>query len=549
MVGEQTGVAGTVDWLARDQDFTEGLDHLGIQVVSTNIYARLLPGISNLTDRARYFAFYPWVLDSFARLSSEKGADDWRRWIRRHEFTFSAASIAAEIAGKIDDDAAGGVIGARAARSIVNKKGAKKVDIDAATRLENGKAAKGTYFKNREGGYGQYYKNQMTVLGLVRHDEERKAPDRQLTKYAGEKVSTVLEGAKAFRELRDLAATGETVAISDLATLGQAVHPGVIDPDSTEADHLRRIILATDDTLCQGQAAEERIRRRQTLALVLDYLEKLPSDTDDVVSEFRWGVLEQSLVDGSRWKVPAHLESTRLGWAAYVQNELLNFALECLMWSVVKIIDAMPMTPRACAELLAQAAMGAKHAPSKLAARVDAAVAAYASAPKEIWGEGSTFSLFDTLNQTDAPLPCAAAAIRLLLRVAADRARFGAQHPFASIREGDEIARRDVHLQTWWDRIDEAANESTEAFIAQLVIDWVIFRHLRVATRKLASQGDYTYRFRPEEGLLVSCGEVVPTFTNPRLRQGMRMLADVGLINQDFGELTSHGRMLLAMTK
>jgi hypothetical protein len=548
MVGEQTGAAGSVDWLARDQDFTEGMDHLGIQVVSTNIYARLLPGISNLTDRARYFAFYPWVLDSFARLSPGKGADDWWRWIRRHEFTFSAASIAAEVAGKIEDEAAGGVIGARAARSMVNKKGAKKINIDAATRIENGKAAKDTYFKNREGGYGQYYKNQMTVLGLMRHDEDRKAPDRQLTRYAGEKVSTVIEGTKAFRELRELAATGETVAISDLAAIGQAVHPGVIDPDSTEADHLRRILLGTDDNLCQGQTAEERIRRRQTLALVLGYLEKLDPETDDVVAEFRWGALEQSLVDGSRWKTPAHLESTRLGWAAYVQNELLNYALECLMWSVVKIIDAMPMTPRACAELLAQAAVGAKHAPSKLAARVDAAVAAFASVPKETWGEGSTFALFDALNQTDAPLPCAAAAFRLLLRVAADRARYGTHHPFASIHDGDEIARRDVHLRTWWERIDEGATESTEAFVAQLVIDWVIFRHLRVATRKLASQGDYTYRFRPEEGLLVSCGEVDPTFTNPRLRQGMRMLADIGLIRQDFGKVSSHGRKVLAMT-
>ncbi len=345
-----------VEWLARDQDFTEGIDHLGIQVVSTNVYARLLPGISNLTDRARYFSFYPWVLDSFARHSPGKGPDDWRTWIRRHEFTFSVASLAAEAADKIDMDSAGGVIGARAARRILNKKAATEIDIDAATRIEDGRAAKGTYFKNREGGYGQYYKNQMTVLGLMRHDEERKAPDRQLTKYAGERLGGVVEQAKAFRDLRDIAATGNTVSVADLVVLGEQVHPGVLDPEGEEAIQLRKIVLGNDDDLCQGQTPDERLRRRQTLALVLDYLDQGDKEWDDPVYGFRWGVLEESLGDGKRWLTPPHLAATRLGWAAYVQNELLNYALECLMWSIAQMIDAMPMTPREQAATLAAAA-------------------------------------------------------------------------------------------------------------------------------------------------------------------------------------------------
>jgi hypothetical protein len=541
---------GDADWLARDLDFTEGIDHLGVQVVSTNIYAHLLPGISNLTDRARYFSFYPWVLDSYARRSPGKSPDEWRTWIRRHEFTLSAASIAAETADKIDENAAGGVIGARAARRIVNKKGTATVDIHDATRIENGKAAKGTYFKNREGGYGQYYKNQMTVLGLLRHDEDRKAPDRQLTKYAGEKLSVAVEQVKAFRDLREIAAIGDAVSLADLVALGQVVHPGVLDPDSAEADHLRKIVLATNDDLCRGQTAEERGRRRRTLALALDYLVHGDVEWDgDAVLGFRWGVLEESLGDGKRWKIPAHLEATRLGWAAYAQNELLNYALECLMWSVVQMIDTMPMTPREYAGTLAAAACSSRYGTVPLPDSVDAAISS--SAPptsSSPWGDGSTWALLDELQNTTEPLPCAASAVRVLLRVAADRTRYGGRHPFAAIPEGDDIARRDIHLQAWWDRIDAARTESTEAFFAQLVIDWIIYRHLRVATRKLASQGDFTYRFRPEAGVLVSCGEIKPTFTNPRLRQGMRMLADVGLIDHGFSRVTKHGRALMAVT-
>ena len=39
-----------------------GLDHLAVQAPCINIYGRLLPGITNVTDRARYYSFYPWII-------------------------------------------------------------------------------------------------------------------------------------------------------------------------------------------------------------------------------------------------------------------------------------------------------------------------------------------------------------------------------------------------------------------------------------------------------------------------------------------------------
>ena len=67
----------------------------------------------------------------------------------------------------------------------------------------------------------------------------------------------------------------------------------------------------------------------------------------------------------------------------------------------------------------------------------------------------------------------------------------------------------------------------------RLLLDWVIFRHLRVATRKLASQGVSTYKFRPEKGKLVLVAERLPTatFTAPRVRQAYRILTDLRLVS------------------
>src|ERR1039457_2867848 len=48
------------DWLLPPRSIN-GLDHLGSQAPCVLIYSQLLPGITNVTDRARYYSFYPWV--------------------------------------------------------------------------------------------------------------------------------------------------------------------------------------------------------------------------------------------------------------------------------------------------------------------------------------------------------------------------------------------------------------------------------------------------------------------------------------------------------
>jgi hypothetical protein len=51
-----------IDWILRDRKVIDGLDHLGIELVSVNLYQAMLPGLTNVTERARYYAFYPWTV-------------------------------------------------------------------------------------------------------------------------------------------------------------------------------------------------------------------------------------------------------------------------------------------------------------------------------------------------------------------------------------------------------------------------------------------------------------------------------------------------------
>ncbi|MBK7859639.1 MAG: hypothetical protein IPJ65_13680 [Archangiaceae bacterium] len=55
-----------VAWV-RPPEPIRGLDHLGVQAPCIALYGQLLPGITNVTDRARYYSFHPWLLWSFEK--------------------------------------------------------------------------------------------------------------------------------------------------------------------------------------------------------------------------------------------------------------------------------------------------------------------------------------------------------------------------------------------------------------------------------------------------------------------------------------------------
>src|ERR1035441_4474817 len=86
-----------IDWILRDRKVIDGLDHLGIELVSVNLYQTMLPGLTNVTERARYYSFYPWVLHRFAQDGpKERSKRNWRTWFRSLDFAYAAACAAYE---------------------------------------------------------------------------------------------------------------------------------------------------------------------------------------------------------------------------------------------------------------------------------------------------------------------------------------------------------------------------------------------------------------------------------------------------------------------
>lgn len=66
-----------------------GVDPLGIQNSSVRIYQRLLPGISNVTLRMRYYGLYVWLADRYAHDIGDTDQTTWQRRIRRAEALYA----------------------------------------------------------------------------------------------------------------------------------------------------------------------------------------------------------------------------------------------------------------------------------------------------------------------------------------------------------------------------------------------------------------------------------------------------------------------------
>src|SRR3954463_3925186 len=62
-----------------------GLDPLSLQTTSEASYAALLPGISNLTNRLRYYGFYCWLLNFYFTKEKRGNSTEQYKFIRRAE--------------------------------------------------------------------------------------------------------------------------------------------------------------------------------------------------------------------------------------------------------------------------------------------------------------------------------------------------------------------------------------------------------------------------------------------------------------------------------
>lgn len=522
-----------------------GLDHLGTQAPCVLIYSQLLPGITNVTDRARYYSFYPWLVWSFERRYPNAGLDAFVEFYRRADCLFTLIAERHARATDRDDERHGAAMVGR----IQLTQALDRLDAGTPLRLSHYTASDSEhrYFKNQLGGLGQYYAGTLADLQLM---DPSSKPWMQFTFERGQPIAEGLDRSVPGDELWKVVDKDE-VTLADLDGLA-AFCPCHLKNAGDERQSLTDIFLDR-----RHEYEGEGDQRRKSLGLILHLADSLRRLEGPDLSElvFRACVYSGSLPGQEKWVVPESLRGTRECWSLYQRNDLLSVACQTVLAVGLRELQphhaapARPPSVEAFARSLSLSAVGAKVCAAMQAESFGELVARLAAdgPPRDNWEQQNhEVSLVEQLivgwNRNESTVELLEGAIRVLALLASRDNQQASPYGTLAIPP-EALSDYPINLASFRERCVRWRPQAVSAFLADL-IQWCLNTHLRVALRKLRQTGRSTFHLRPSERGLEVVGEIPPpAHTVPRFRQAVQILRDIGALSRNADRTTMPSEM------
>jgi hypothetical protein len=504
-----------------------GLDPLGMQNTSVNLYQALIPGIGNVTLRMRYYGLYAWLSWIYAQRVGDTNPLSWQRFIRRTEALY--ALIAQHRGGEY------GITGINWAQRRLS--GVLPRTIDFADDAEPKSPT--YYFKLPWGAYGLAYASQLFEVGIFTEAREHEIPVP--SELIGEKL------AQAFdNELGELAQPfykaieRGRVSDVDLGRFGRLAPSGVRKTGPERA--LYEDILFAHAGLDDANA----LSRKASLRLILkvtSLLKRNPSPND-----VRWILYACEDEIGRHFNPGGELKPQQERWQGYHANDLCHVALETLLKFLLDTLAEYPhgVSPavliRRCSKEIATLAKPAPKSWNHFVEAVPDTVN-----PNDAQNGMSEWALAREVLRTGGALEYCSVESALkavtLLAVLHKRFQAGAATLKRELGKLDATAFHSLLTESRF--LDQYGDDPFSLVIARLLEERVLRRHLWVALKKLRHQGDYTFLIETDDGLIRLRKKDGPVLTNPRLGPSIRFLRDIHLID-DQG-LTQRGTKVLEM--
>lgn len=516
-----------------------GLDHLAGQQPCINVYAQLLPGITNVTDRARYYSLYPWLVWSFDKRFPKANAEEFEQIFRRADCLLTLiAERHARVTDHNDERHGASMVGRNTLVNAVAqiKNGGSLRLSTFATREE----IESRYFKNRLGGLGQYYAGTLEDLEILAPRE-------------GDWIRYSLGHGTKLAEALDVSVNGDAffalvkkdkITADDLDALTEFC-PCNLSKSRKEHDFL--LDLFFDRTGEYGPTGQQRAKSLALLLLLADQLsEKSNQDLD--TTTFRAAVYTGFLPGQKPWKVPSSLADTRQGWFLYQRNELLSVAVQGVFAVTLDLLQRAgihPLNSAACARWLCGTDTASRVLKSyqKLTFGQIAAHSRKQLPPLSDWLKDKhemqlARAILDGYRWVEREphinnhAEMLQQSLQLLVSLIARDETERAPYQDLAFPPGF-LEDHPINLNTlrhWaegeWQYL--TANE----WLEWLCIHWGIDAHLRVALRKLRSDARPTFQVQPTETGLEVIGVPPPVRTNPRFHQAVQILIDLGALRR-----------------
>lgn len=523
-------------WRPSQQE-TGGLDHLGTQGPCQLIYQQLIPGITNVTDRARYYALYPWVIWSFDQRYRDANAERFVEIFRTADFLLT---LVAERHGRTRGEpeflhGAGMAGRSKLPLAFDRLTSTGKLNLGEFAMRSAGPTR---YFKSRLGGLGQYYLGTLVELNILNVREKGRV---RYSREVGLPLAQAVEaGCGGISDHFWAVVTEGVVTADDLDRLS-AFCPCGLRPGSEEHALLTSLLMAADEE--EGVSGEQR---RNSIALILDLAEHAKGPDGQHPSfhtgVFRAAVYSGELHKGRPWCVPERLRETRRAWEVYQANELVSIACLSLFSSAVEEIASATPPYSTIEELAASMAeyVNARRAPDLgeqlsfhryfhlLQAR-SPRQSEWQHADHELSLAAVLLDYMPTDLDTRGWLVPAPTAFDLLLLVAHRMEGWGRPYEGLSVSTED-LDRSPINLGTVRERVEAWEHRSLHEAVSDLII-WCLNTHLSVSLRKLRHTSQLAFRFRPgERGLERTSSTPAPSQTTPRFSTTTQMLLDMGAL-------------------
>lgn len=474
-----------------------GLDPLGLQNGGVQLYQQLVPGISNVTLRMRYYGLYCWASEAYAREIGSTDESEWRRWIRRLEALYALVAVTA-----------GGETGVAGVEWADKRLALGEAVIDFADAASND-ADKIRYLTQRLGVFGGAYYSQMVEMGLFAVGQNHALPTRSddLGLAAAKAFASAI-GPKTEQLLVDSIRAG-AVDHETLKHLSPIV-PAAIGADSPECVGYEALLLASGNAANMGGRS-----RRDTLLLILRAASAL--DLKPAADAVRWHLFSPANVQ------PAQLEPQRLRWEAYQTHDLFQIAAASLLRWAIDLIGEYAegrSLPDLKAEIVARLA-DSDPKRSEMAWNVFRDGLAASDEQIALWSR-ALISRRRTAEDKAWEAISLVAALDARVRARSDL-NVEIARSFA-VEGGGRTIRTELR---WY---ATGAERPVGALIADYVIERIVRRHSWVAMQKLRRQRDYTFLFEARDGRLVYRANYEPVATTPRLDPAIQFLVDVKLL-------------------
>jgi hypothetical protein len=514
---------------AKSGDFVRGRDPLGIQNSSIATYSRLLPGMTNLTLRIRYYGFFLWLLQEYHKLpNSSPFKTDFHsqyNFIRRAELVIAFLMVT-----KFEKEQS--IVGSDFAHNHFEIPEIGYYEIaKGADKLPS--TVKGTvYWDYSSGAFGQYYVGALIALNLVNSNENYFIITEKGNQLADAFKESISEATRKF--LIQIIHDGK-LDPAQIAKLSEfAIHQ--IPQLSAEWEFYKKLMLENDGTYYRTIEQKIPQQRVETIQLFITEIEKL-------VNKNEWSDFPLHIYSQQGFLSENRQSDASIGWYYYYLNELIHFCLETLFWGLLKEMDGHEYPVDLLIEQLS----------SKIEEEIKKA-----NSPFDI-----NLTVKDLLNQfteeDKLDVKKELEAINQFIK-----RKNVAEAMLSAIFMIFQLYHNNVkHLKTLEDyalthTLYDKHGNAIEVFHQLLIINnekkirdfiptclkRIMNDHISIAFKKMGNGEKNLLKFMIEENRLIHIETMQPNFTSPRLRTLHNILTDLYFINTE-GEITPLGNSLL----